>query len=90
MSISLLGGTKGGLFYCPKDQKVIVSTNARFLKDDYVINHKPKSKTILEELRGDRLGHTSSRRKSYDRFPNELKAKSVNYNETLQDKDAKL
>ena len=34
-------GTKGGLFYSPKDQKVIVSTNVRFLEEDYVINHKP-------------------------------------------------
>ena len=29
--------TKGDLFYSPKDQKVIVSTNARFLEEDYVI-----------------------------------------------------
>ena len=47
-------GTKGGLFYSPKDQKVIVSTNARFLEEDYVMNHKPKSRIVLEELRGDR------------------------------------
>ena len=52
-------GTKGGLFYSPKDQKVIVSTNARFLEEDYVMNHKPKSRIILEELRGDRLVQTS-------------------------------
>ncbi|KAH6777751.1 cyclopropyl isomerase [Perilla frutescens var. frutescens] len=45
-------GTKGGLFYSPKDQKIIVSTNARFLEEDYVINHKPMSHIILEELRG--------------------------------------
>ncbi|KAH6836230.1 plant intracellular ras group-related LRR 3 [Perilla frutescens var. hirtella] len=45
-------GTKGGLFYSPKDQKIIVSTNARFLEEDYVINHKPKSQIILDELRG--------------------------------------
>ena len=48
------------MFYCPKDQKVIVSTNARFLEEDYVMNHKPKSRIVLEELRGDRLTHTSS------------------------------
>ncbi|KAH6805182.1 hypothetical protein C2S51_030013 [Perilla frutescens var. frutescens] len=42
---------KGGLFYSPKDQKIIVSTNARFLEEDYVINHKPRSQINLEELR---------------------------------------
>ena len=52
-------GTKGGLFYSPKDQKVIVSTNARFLEEDYVMNHKPKSRIVLEELRGDRPIQTS-------------------------------
>ena len=52
-------GTKGGLFYSPKDQKVIVSTNARFLEEDYVMNHKPISRIVLEELRGDRPVQTS-------------------------------
>ena len=28
-----------------------VSTNARFLEDDYMIDNKPKSKLILEEMR---------------------------------------
>ncbi|XP_057965365.1 uncharacterized protein LOC131155923 [Malania oleifera] len=46
-------GTKGGLFYCPKDQKVIISTNAQFLEENYVMNHKPISKIVLEELKGD-------------------------------------
>ena len=41
-------GTKGGLFYSPKDQKVIVSTNAQFLEKDYVMNHKPRSRIVLE------------------------------------------
>ena len=36
-------GTKGGLFYNPKSQRVFVSTNARFLEEDYVIDHKPRS-----------------------------------------------
>ncbi|XP_057953828.1 uncharacterized protein LOC131148112 [Malania oleifera] len=44
---------KGGLFCCPKDQKVIIRTNARFSEKDYVMNQKPKSKIVLEELRGD-------------------------------------
>ena len=54
---------KGSLFYCPKDQKVIVSTNARFLEDDYVMNQKPRSKIVLEELRGDRPSHNSYKKK---------------------------
>ena len=52
-------GTKGGLFYSSKDQKVLVSTNAQFLEEDYVMNHKPRSTIVLEELRGDRLVQTS-------------------------------
>ena len=52
-------GTKGGLFYSPKDHKVIVSTNSRFLEEDYVMNHKPISRIFLEELREDRPVQTS-------------------------------
>ena len=52
-------GTKGGLFYSPKDHKVVVSTNAWFLEEDYVMNHKPRSRIVLEELRGDRPVQTS-------------------------------
>ncbi|CAA0824494.1 Uncharacterized mitochondrial protein AtMg00300, partial [Striga hermonthica] len=44
--------TKGGLFYSPEDQKVIISTNARFLEEDYVLDHKPSSRHVLEELKG--------------------------------------
>ena len=44
-------GTKGYMFYDPHDQKVFVSTNARFLEEDYMIDNKPKSKLILEEMR---------------------------------------
>ena len=43
-------GTRGGLFYSSSEKKVIVSTNAKFLEEDYVKNFKPKSKVILEEL----------------------------------------
>ncbi|KAL8529130.1 hypothetical protein ACS0TY_006551 [Phlomoides rotata] len=45
-------GTKGGLFYSPKDQKIVVSTHSRFLEDDYMSNRKPKSEITLEEMRG--------------------------------------
>ena len=42
--------TKGGLFYSPKDNKTFVSTNATFLEHDYINNHKPQSKVVLEEM----------------------------------------
>ena len=35
-------GTKGYIFYDPQNQKVFVSTNARFLEEDYMIDNKPK------------------------------------------------
>ena len=44
-------GTKGYMFYDPQDQKVFVSTNARFLEEDYMMNNKSRTKTILDELR---------------------------------------
>ena len=43
-------GTRGGLFYSSSEKKVIVSSNAKFLEEDYVNNFKPKTKVILEEL----------------------------------------
>ena len=42
--------TRGGFFYDPQDNKVIVSTNATFLEDNYIKEHKPRSKVVLEEL----------------------------------------
>ena len=44
-------GTKGYIFYDPQDQKIFVSTNARFLEEDYIIDNKPTSRLILEEMR---------------------------------------
>ena len=41
------------LFYDPKEQRVLVSTNARFLEHDYILNNKPSSKVILDELRAE-------------------------------------
>ena len=32
---------------------MLVSTNARFLEEDYMIDNKPKSKIILDELRAE-------------------------------------
>ena len=36
-------------------KKYLYSTNVTFLENDYVINFKPRSKVVLEELRGDML-----------------------------------
>ena len=43
-------GTKGYLFYDPKEQRVLVSTNARFLEHDYMLDNKPSSNVVLDEL----------------------------------------
>ena len=50
MFIGYPKGTRGGIFYNPKEKKVIVSTHATFLEEDYMNNFKPKSKVVLEEL----------------------------------------
>ena len=42
--------TKGGMFYNPKEKKVIVTTNAKFLETDFLTNHIPRSKLVLQEL----------------------------------------
>ena len=52
MFIGYPSGMKGDLFYSPRNQRVIVSMNARFLEKDYILNHKPISKIVLEELKG--------------------------------------
>ena len=46
-------GTNGYLFYDPKEQRVLVSTNARFLEQDYMLDNKPRSKVVLDELRAE-------------------------------------
>ena len=46
-------GTKGYLFYDPKEQRVLVSTNARFLEHYYKIDNKSSSKVVLDELRAE-------------------------------------
>ena len=43
-------GTRGGLFYSPKEKKIFVSTNAIFFGNDYMTNYKPRSKVVLEEM----------------------------------------
>jgi len=37
-------------FYGPKDQKVIVSTGARYLEEGYIMDRKPKRMVVIEEL----------------------------------------
>ena len=46
-------GTKGYLFYDPKEQRVLVSTNACFLEQDYMLDNKSRSKVVLNELRAE-------------------------------------
>ena len=46
-------GTKGYLFYDPKKQRMIVSTNVCFLEHDYMLDNKPRSNVILDELRAE-------------------------------------
>ena len=41
-------GTIGGLFYSHKDNKVFVSTNAKFLENDYMNDYTPKSRVVLK------------------------------------------
>ena len=43
------------LFFRPQDKKVFVSTNATFLENTYMIDFKPHSKTVLEELQSDEI-----------------------------------
>ena len=50
MFIDYPKGTRGEIFYNPKDHKVVVSTHATFLEDDYMNNFKQRSKVVLEEL----------------------------------------
>ena len=54
-------GTKDYIFYSPTDQKTFVSTNARFLEEDFVKNMKPRSRLVLEELTGENVQVTCPR-----------------------------
>ena len=45
-------GTVGGLFYSHKDNKVFVSTNAKFLENDYMNDYTPRSRFVLGEMNG--------------------------------------
>ncbi|TYK00843.1 gag/pol protein [Cucumis melo var. makuwa] len=41
--------TRGGLFFDPQENRVFVSTNATFLEEDHMRDHKPQSKLVLNE-----------------------------------------
>ena len=41
------------MFYDPKELRVLVSTNAHFLKENYMIDNKPRLKAVLDELRAE-------------------------------------
>jgi hypothetical protein len=43
-------GTRGYLFCSPTEMKVFVTTNARFLEENYVNSYRPKSKVVLDEM----------------------------------------
>ena len=60
MFVGYTKGKRGGLFYSPSDKKVFVSTNATFLKDDYMKNFKPRNKVVLEELRSGHIRKSPS------------------------------
>ena len=44
-------GTVAGLFYSHKDNKVFVSTNAKFLENDYMNDYTLRSRVILAEMK---------------------------------------
>ena len=52
-AVFFVGYPKGnveGLFYSHKDYKVFVSTNVKFLENDYMNNYTPKSRVVFAEM----------------------------------------
>ena len=45
-------GTKWYVFYSPSDNETLISTNTRFLEDDFMKNTKLRNRLKLEELTG--------------------------------------
>ena len=43
-------GTVGGLFYSHKNNKVFVSTNAKFLENDYMNDYTPRSRVFFAKM----------------------------------------
>ena len=42
-------GTRGGIYYNPRDKKVFMSAHATFLEHEYINDFKPHSKVLLED-----------------------------------------
>ena len=49
MVIGYPKGTRGGIFYNPRDKKVLVSTHPTFFEHEYINYFKPRSKVLLED-----------------------------------------
>lgn len=47
--VGYLKGIKEGLFYGSRENKAIVDTTVIFLEKNYLINHVPRSKLVLQE-----------------------------------------
>ena len=62
-------GTKGGMFYNPKEKKVIVSTNAKFLETDFLTNHIPRSKLVLQELSKEKTNQSTENNENQIQTP---------------------
>ena len=62
-------GTKGGMFYNPKEKKVIVSTNATFLEMDFLTNHIPRSKLVLQELSKEKTNQSTENNENQIQTP---------------------
>ena len=48
--VGYLNRMKGYLFYSLSYNETFISTNARFLEDDFIKNTKPRCRLVLEEL----------------------------------------
>ena len=58
-------GTIGGLFYSHKDNKVFVSTNAKFLENDYMNDYTPKSRVVLAKMNEPVIEQTMDETRNY-------------------------
>ena len=54
-------GTRGGIFYNPRDKKVFMSTHATFLENEYMNDFKSRSKLLLEEISEKKIPDDSTR-----------------------------
>ena len=59
--------SRGGLFYDPQENKILVSTNATFLEEDHIRDHQPRSKLVLKEISKSAIDKPSSSTKVVDK-----------------------